>query len=289
MPDLKLVVGCGYLGHRVARRWLEAGHTVYATTRFDRRAAPLRSEGLRPLVLDVTRPASLAVLPAAHTVLFAVGFDRQGEATRWQVQVEGLQAVLDALPRSTGRIVYISSTAVYGQVGGAWVDEDSPCRPDRPSGRIVLAAEEVLRRHPWSDRAIILRLAGLYGPGRLPKMAEVLAGKPLVVPGHAYVNLIYVDDAVSAVLAAENRATAPRTYNVADGCPVARREFYRALAARLGRPAVEFVEPAADQAAAARGGDKRVSNRRMREELGIALVCPTYREGLDRVAVQPLR
>ncbi|MCR4411874.1 MAG: SDR family oxidoreductase [Thermoguttaceae bacterium] len=289
MPDIKLVVGCGYLGHRVARRWLEAGHTVYATTRSESRTAQFRAEGLRPLVLDVTQPATLAPLPAAHTVLYAVGFDRQGEATRWQVQVEGLRAVLDALPKSTGRIVYLSSTAVYGRADGAWVDEDSPCRPDRQSGRIVLAAEEVLRRHALSDRTVILRLAGLYGPGRLPKMADVLAGKPLVVPASAYVNLIYVDDAVSAVLAAESRATAPRTYNVADGHPVARREFYRALATRLGRPAVEFAEPTAEQAAEVRGGDKRVSNRRMREELGIALICPTYREGLDRVAIQPLR
>jgi len=206
----KLIFGCGYLGSRVAAQWLAAGEQVASVTRSEERVGELQRQGLWPIVADVTRPETLGQLPAAETVLFAVGFDRQSGKSRQEVYVDGLHAVLDALPAETGRVIFISSTGVYGQLGGGWVDEESPCRPVREAGRAMLAAEQVLAAHPLGRRGVVLRLAGLYGPGRLLRAADLLAGRPLSVPAGNWLNLIHVDDAAAAVLAAESFSPLPQ-------------------------------------------------------------------------------
>jgi nucleoside-diphosphate-sugar epimerase len=122
----RLVFGCGYLGGRVAQHWLAAGGPVFAVTRSAERAAKWAQQGLRPILADVTRPETLSGLPVADTVLYAIGYDRRSAASRQEVSVEGLRHVLAALPSQTGRIVYLSSTGVYGSVAGDWVDEDTP-------------------------------------------------------------------------------------------------------------------------------------------------------------------
>lgn len=280
-----LVVGCGYLGLRVARRWLAAGRRVYAVTRWPQRAAALAAEGLRPVLADVTVASSLAGLPPAETVLYAVGRDRQGPSTAEAVYAQGLQAVLDRVAANTpppSRVLLASSTGVYGDAAGGWVNESSPCRAEGAGARAMVAAEGVLHAHRLGPRAIVLRLAGLYGPGRLPKLGELSAGHPLPVDPEAVVNLIHVDDAAAAVLAAEAHAQAPGVYNIADGHPVLRGEFYRYLAELLGCPAPTFA-PAVGAASRDRSGSKRVDNRRMLEELGVRLAYPTWREGLAAI------
>ena len=127
--SVNLVVGCGYLGLRVARRWQDAGQRVVAITRSAERAEELHHQGIEPLVADVTRTETLGNLPVAKTVLYCVGYDRHAKDSRWDIQVEGLRNVLDALSMATGRILYVSSTGVYGNAGGDWVNEESPCRP----------------------------------------------------------------------------------------------------------------------------------------------------------------
>ena len=107
----KLIVGCGYLGERVAERWREGGHSVYVMTRSEKRAAALRDLGYTPIVADVTRAETLKQLPAADTVLFAVGFDRSAGNSIHDVYVDGLSNVLTALPSAPGRLSYISTTA----------------------------------------------------------------------------------------------------------------------------------------------------------------------------------
>ena len=248
----KLVFGCGYLGRRVAERWRAAGETVYVVTRSSEHARRFRQQGFEPIVADVVRPATLVDLPSADTVLYAVGFDRAAGLSIHEVYVNGLAAVLDALPASTGRFIYISSTGVYGTAGGEWVDEQSPCQPNRDAGRACLAAEERLAAHPLGKRSAILRLAGLYGPGRIPRQRELLAGAPLPVPSDGYLNLIHVDDAVRVVLAVAGRAPTGQTYLVADGQPVGRREYYAELARLLTRPQPQFESPAARQSGRSR-------------------------------------
>ncbi len=282
---MKLIVGCGYLGGRVARRWLAAREPVAAVTRSAERAGELEQQGIRPIVADVARPNTLKDLPPADAVLYSVGYDRRGQASRQEVYVDGLRAVLDALAPETARVIFISSTGVYGHSDGRWIDEESACRPIGEGGRAKLAAEEALAAHRLGDRAIVLRLAGVYGPGRIPRLAELLAGKPVAVPQRGHLNLIHVEDAAAVVVAAASRAQPPRTYVVSDGCPTRRRTFYEHLADLLEAPRPQFVEPPPDAANALRAAsDKRASNARMLAELGVVLAYPSYREGLAAVA-----
>ena len=143
----KLIFGCGYLGERVARRWRDAGDDVVVVTRSGERAEGVSSKpATSAIVADVTQPATLANLPSAETVLFAVGFDRSAGGSIEEVYAGGMQNVLAALPSDVGRFIYISTTGVYGNAGGEWVDEDTPPDPQRDGGRASLAAEASARR-----------------------------------------------------------------------------------------------------------------------------------------------
>ena len=277
---VKLIVGCGYLGLRVARHWMAAGHAVAGLVRSSANAESLAQAGVCPIVADVTHPATLRNLPAADTLLYAVGYDPADGVSRSAVYVDGLRAVLDALPPQIRRVILISSTGVYAERGGGWVDESSPCQPSRESGQALVAAEQALAAHRLGDRGIVLRLAGIYGPGRLPRRAELVSGQPLPVAAGEHVNLIHVEDAAAAVLAAEAYAHPPRTYLISDGHPVDRREYLAELARQFGLPPPSFRDPLPGEAIGRRGGDKRVSNARMRAELNVKLAYPTYREGL---------
>lgn len=280
-----LVFGCGYLGRRVVQHWLSDGQRVAAITRLAQRAEAWRSEGIEPIVADVTDPASLAALPSAETVLYAVGFDRSAGMTMSRVYVEGLRAVLDALPAEPERFIYISSTGVYGQTDGSWVNEQSPCLPDRENGRVCLAAEQALAQHPLGRRAVVLRMAGLYGPGRLPNQKSLLAGEPIAAPQHGYLNLIHVDDAARLVLAAERKATPPAMYVAADGQPPQRHEYYAELARLWGAPAPRFAPPPPDDPAAQRAAsNRRIDGSRILRDLDVTLAYPTFREGLAAIA-----
>lgn len=301
---LKLVFGCGYLGRRIARLWREAGHEVAVVTRSAGRAAELASEGYRAIVADVTDAASLSGLPAAETVLYAVGFDRAAGKSIAEVYAGGLRNALAAVgdvgravspsgvaqgransPSYGPRVLYISSTGVYGQTDGDWVDETTPCEPTREGGRASLAAENLLRAHPLGGRSVVLRLAGIYGPDRIPRAADLLAGKPIDAPADGYLNLIHVEDAARIVVAAaELDANEPKLYCVSDGHPPLRREYYEELAQLLHAPPPTFIPPDEHSHARQRAGsDKRVSNRRMQEDLRVELRYPSYREGLAAI------
>lgn len=281
---VRLIIGCGYLGHRVAQQWLLGGSKVFAVTRSSEGAAELEREGIEPILADVTEPHTLRKLPEADTVLYSVGYDRRGGGSRQEVYADGLRTVLEALPSTPQRILYTSSTGVYGPSEGRVVDETTPCRPAREGGLAIFAAEDVLRNHRLGDRGVILRLAGIYGPGRIPRLADLLAGRPMAVPHEAHLNLIHVDDAAAAIVAAEVRAVPPAVYNIADGHPCLRRDFYRHLAALLNRPEPQFIEPDSGEALSQRAGEnKQVSNARMLAELGVRLRYPSYREGLAAI------
>ncbi len=278
----KLVFGCGYLGLRVAQRWLRARHQVYAVTRSRERANELQKLGLLPLVADVTEPASLHDLPGANTVLYAVGYDRTAGRSIAEVYVDGLRNVLMALPANTGRFIYVSSTGVYGQSQGEWVDENSPCQPVREGGKACLEAEQLLAQRPWSQRAVILRLGGIYGPGRVPRRRDLEEGRAIAASENGYLNLIHVEDAANVVLAAEAAAETLGRFNVTDGHPVLRGDYFRELTRLAGAPPPTFAPPT-DARAERASTDKRVSNRKMMEQLRVTLDYPTYREGLAAI------
>lgn len=283
----KLVIGCGYLGCRVARKWLQQGEQVTVVTRSNERAERLRTEGFCPLVADVTNPESLRTLPDAGTVLYAIGYDRQAAQPRRTVVVDGLHHVLETLSSSVDRLLFISSTGVMGGHRGDWVDEATPCDPQREAGRCGLEAEALLQAHRLGSRALILRLAGLYGPGRLPKLADVRAGGPVAAPEGAWLNLIHVDDAVRVILQAERRATPPDLYLVSDGQPTGHRQFYSEMAQRLGGKQLDFTEPLpGSRGAFAASGNKRVSNQKMLQRLNVQLEYPDFRVGLASICAE---
>ncbi|MEX2112653.1 MAG: SDR family oxidoreductase [Pirellulales bacterium] len=280
----KLIFGCGYLGKRVAKRWRDAGQTVYVVTRSDAKAREFEQAGLFPIVADVLRPESLAKLPVADSVLYSIGYDRAARGSRHVLYVDGLKAALDALPKATGTLLYVSSTGVYGQSHDEWVDELSPCEPLREAGQACLAAEQVLATHPLGRRAVVLRMAGLYGPERIPNGAAIRRGEPIGVAEHGYLNLIHVDDAADVVLAAERHAQPPRTYVVSDGHPVERRAYYEELARLLEAPRPRFLAPTAESSASARAeSSKRIKNARLIEELRVRPGYPSFREGLAAI------
>lgn len=268
-----LIIGCGYLGSRLAAPWLREGRQVFGTTRDP---THLALPGVEPIVCDVLKPGSLHRLPRVDTVVYAIGFDRSSGATMRAVYVDGLRNVLAHLPPPE-RFIYISSSSVYGQTDGGWVDEDSPTQPLEPSGQIVLEAENILAA---SGLATILRFAGIYGPGRLLRQRAIERGEPIVGDADKWLNLIHVDDGVQAILSAEKHARAGRVYNVCDDHPVRRRYFYATLARLLGASEPRFVTPSGDLMPPHEKAHRRINNRRMKEELTVELSYPDYDRGL---------
>ena len=280
----RLVIGCGYLGLRVASHWKALGDEVAVLTRSQERAEALSTQGFKPVVGDVMSPASLAQLPDSDTILYAVGFDRSGGHSKRNVYVEGLRNVLTQIRGRCGRLIYVSSTSVYGQSSGESVDETSATDPVEENGRICVDAESALRQSfgpPINNRAIVLRLAGIYGPGRLlARIDQLKQGEPLTGNPAAWLNLIHVDDAVLAVIAADERGTLGETYLVCDDRPLRRIEYYSALAERVGAAPPRFAELAPDSSER-RQLNKRCMNHRLRGELGVELRYPTIIAGLD--------
>lgn len=283
----KLIFGCGYLGERVLDMWRSRGEQVYAVTRSAERAAIWSRAGIQPLVIDITQPISIPAPEDLETVLFAVGFDPHAGRSIREVYVDGLARVLAWLPPSLQRFVYISSTGVYGSFQGDWIDEDSPCEPQREGGKACLAAEQLLNGSSFADRSSTLRLAGIYGPGRIPRAKDLLAGQVLDAEPTGYLNLIHVADAARIVLLAdEQRANISRTLLVSDGHPVLRGDYYAELARLLNAPPPQFNPAALPTPIAKRGSaDKRVNNARLLRELKPEFQYPDYRAGLADAVV----
>ncbi len=240
-----LIIGCGYLGQRLGVRLVRDGRRVHGTVRSAGRAEELVRSGIEPVIVDVLRPDTMRGLPAADRVFYAVGFDRSAGAAMRSVYVDGLQAALDHLPRSVRRFVYAGSTGVYGQAGGEWVDEASPTVPEHESGRVVLEAEGCVRA--WADSrdasAVILRFAGLYGPGRVVRRSMLERGEPIPGDPGKFLNMVHIDDAAAAAAAALDADAPGPIYLVADNRPVTRREYYAVAAGVLGRRSPDSRRP----------------------------------------------
>jgi nucleoside-diphosphate-sugar epimerase len=280
-----LIVGCGYLGRRVGMRLASANETerLLGTARSESRARELRDCKIEPVIADVLDPRSLARLPEVDRVFFCVGFDRSAGVPMGTVYVDGLKNTLEALAGQTRRVVYASATSVYGRNDGGWVDEDSPTEPGTESGRTCLDAETLGARLcaevglEW----VVVRYSGLYGPGRILRRAALERGEPIVGDPDKYLNLIHVDDAAAAAIAALARGQPGRIYLASDDRPLPRREYYQRAAALLQAPTPRFVaaEPGSPELRREEA-NKRVSNRRIKAELGLRIAYPDITSGL---------
>jgi len=240
------IAGCGYVGLRLARLLAAAGHPVLAGSRHPETLRGRLPEGARAFRLDLDSGAGLGVLAAAHGLVAACPPPRAGTADPRSAR---LTAALAGLPAGRGprRAVYLSTTGVYGDRGGAWVDETAAPAPRTDRARRRLDAEGRWRRLGREGRCTvsILRVAGIYGPGRLPAEA-VRAGTAARVawPEVRYTNAIHVDDLVALIGRALARGWPNRIYNACDGGEHAQGALAAATAAALGLELPPPLSPA---------------------------------------------
>jgi len=277
-----LIVGCGYIGSRVAA-FLKASQDsgpIFTMTRSRQKADSLADKGYEPVVADWTDRRTLPALPQCDQVLVAVSYDSKSGVSREDSQVGGLSNLLDFLPASAD-ICYLSTTGVFHQCDGSWVDENSPARPVGEGGKAHLRAEELLHRRRPTSPWTILRLAGIYGPGRIPRVADVLAGRPIEGPNSGYLNLIHRDDAAAAILANWTHPQGrQRLYLVADDQPIIRSQFYKQIAILSGAASPSFAPTDKPSLSARSASNKRIWNRRLKRDLLPKLQFPTYVQGL---------
>lgn len=291
-PQHVLIAGCGYLGRRAAEAWLRRGSRVSAITRSPDKAAKLRCSGIQSVVTDLAGASPISALTSVNCVLWAVGFDRSTGTQRDDLWIHGLTRLIGALPRDSTlrRFLYVSSTSVYGDADGETVDESTPPAPTTEGGRACLKAEQHLRdllyQHHPHCRAVILRMAGIYGPDRLLRRIEDLrTGTPLTAPADEWLNLIHVDDAAAMVIHASQAASIPEIINVVNSGTLTRREYYSRLAKLADAPPPSFSAPstatASDASAPARrrSGNKRIVSR-FRSDLPVSFRFDNVDAGL---------
>lgn len=278
-----LIVGCGYTGLRLGSRLVGAGHRVVGTTRSPGRAARLEAAGVEALVLDLGSPGAAGALARkSPEVVFHLA-PPVGEEPG--AEIERLVRVLGRAPLET--FIYASSTSVYGDRGGQAVDASSLPRPDSAGGRARLATERRVLEAGWTfdARPRIARIGGIYGPGRTLREA-IREGRYHVIEGvEAWSNRIHIDDLVEGLVAIWRRGENGRIYDLVDDEPHPSGDFARLVADLCGLdlPSLTLGEARAAYGAerlARKLASKRVSNRRLREELGVDLRYPSYREGL---------
>lgn len=242
-----LIVGCGFLGRCLARKLLDQGTTVWGTTRHQQHARELAAMNVRPLLLDITQPVTLAALAPvlrepSFNLFFMVppGRNTPGLSPR-QILLQGQTSLLRALnphahqpPANLHRAILVSSTAVYGPNDNQQVDADTPPSPADERAQLLLEAENL-----WLARGQqfkVLRLAGLYGSGRIIGLQSLHDGAPLVGNPQAMLNLIHVEDAAELLIAMTQATNVGRVELGSDGSPAPRLSYYQHLAQRMNLP-----------------------------------------------------
>jgi nucleoside-diphosphate-sugar epimerase len=282
------VLGCGYVGIELGRQLDAAGHDVVGVRRSDAGLSAIRNAGLDAVRADVTDGDALAAVPDVDAVVFAASSGGRGADAARAVYVEGLQTAVEQFGErddSPEQFVYTSSTGVYGDHDGDWVDEETPLEPTTEKTQVLAEAERVcLEAAPaYGMDPTVVRFAGLYGPHRY-RLERYVEGP--VTEG--YLNMIHRDDAAGVVQFAltDDAAADAEVLLAVDDEPVAKWAFADYLAAECGveapekRTVTERLEAGDLSTPAERRlqTSKRCSNDRLRD-LGYEYAYPTYREG----------
>jgi nucleoside-diphosphate-sugar epimerase len=279
MPSTKrvLIAGCGDLGLRVAQLLAIENSTNCSWGL--RRQPNLESTHDIPsftwIAADLTQPDTLRDLPKDIThVLYTAAPNARTEADYRAVYREGLERlVLAVAAPSLQRVLFVSSTAVYGAHGAQWIDEDTPTAPKSFNGQVLLETEQWLYKQNAQFETLSLRLSGIYGPGRSYLLERLRTGQATAPMTESHwVNRIHIEDAAAAVVHLMNLPNPKPIYLVTDSTPLPMRVLYDALAKLVGGP----TPPAGDAPASI--GSKRLSNARLRDS-GFTLKWPDSREG----------
>ena len=284
MPRL-LIVGCGDVGMRLLPL-VRDRFRVFAVTSEASRKAELRAAGAIPVVANLDQPASLAALSRlASTIVHLAPPQSDGSRDR---RTRNLTAILP----DHANMVYVSTTGVYGNCGGAHFDETRPVNPQNPRARRRVDGEQVLRA--WARRArgrlSILRVPGIYAADRLP-IERLQKGTPALVPeDDVYTNHIHADDLARIVAAALFRGRPNRVYHAVDDSDMRMGEYFDAVADAFGlaRPArlprAELQEIVSPMLLSFMSESRRLKNERIKSELGIRLCYSRVSDALEQIA-----
>lgn len=279
------IAGCGDIGRRLALRYREEGVAVTGLVRSPEKGRELEALGITAVLAGLDDPATLTGLPTAGSILFYLAPPPGGGHEDPRVR-----NFCDAIRpgEEPSRIVYMSTSGVYGDAGGELVTEESPAIPETPRGKRRLHAETLFRE--WGAErgvpVIILRVTGIYGPGRLP-VSQLTSGQPVLDERIANLtNRIHADDLVQVCRAAAERGEDGDIFNVSDGHPSTMTDYFNAAADVLGLPrprqvsweeARQLMSPLMLSYVSE---SRRMDNRKMLEKLGITLRYPTLAEGI---------
>ena len=270
-----LIAGCGYVGSATADLFHTAGWEVEGWTHSEDSASQLSAKPYPVRAVDITD--GNAVQGAARTfnaVIHCASTGGGGPESYRRIYFYGAKNLIQIL--EPDRFLFTSSTSVYAQTNGEWVDEDSAAEPQHETGKLLRETERFVRQ----GGGIVARLAGIYGPGRSALLRKFLTGEArLENGGERYQNQAHRDDIASALLHLAKLPNDPGLVNVTDDEPLTQRECYEWLAAKLHRP----LPPETRQTRARKRGssNKRISNQKMRA-LGWAPQFPSFRAGMEK-------
>ncbi len=281
-----LIVGCGAIGRRVGRRLRTGDHDVTGIVRSQASVAQLAKSGISTICVDLDTLEADIEWGCRHADIyyFAPPSPTGGQDLR-------MRAFLGALHSGpqVRRIVYISTSAVYGDCRGAWITEAQPLNPGTPRGQRRQDAEQQL--HAWcvqhAAQWIVLRVPGIYGPGKLP-LARLRKGTPVLREKDApFTNRIHADDLAAVCIAAMHSPNANTVYNVSDGQPGNMTDYFFRVADAAGLPRPPEVSREAAQTVLSAGmlsflqDSRRMDNSKLLRELGIKLQYPDLDTGLS--------
>jgi nucleoside-diphosphate-sugar epimerase len=290
-PEDVLIVGCGDIGVRVARLVQQDARSVCGLARKEAGAERLRAFGVNPVMGNLDDPASLTALPVAGKLVFYFAPPPGGGP--FDTRMRNFCQAVDP-ERLPARVVYMSTSGVYGDCGGEWVTEETPVNPQTSRAQRRLDAENTLLE--WGQNhavpVAILRVTGIYGPGRLP-LARIQQGHPVLREEESPpTNRIHADDLAMICLLAAEKAAHGDIFNVSDGHPGTMTGYFNAISDLLGLPRL----PQVNMEEAKRVMNpmmlsyltetRRMDNRKLIEQLGVTLKYPDLDSGLKNIEQQ---
>jgi len=268
-----LIAGCGYVGCEFAQLLLAKNHTVYGL----RRNTALLPKGVIPLASDLTRLTAADLPSAIDYIFYLAAADESSEPAYYRAYQQGLANLLASLSQAghrPKRIFFSSSTAVYAQHSGEWVDETSATKPDDYKGKILLAAETQLAESGYSH--VIVRFGGIYGPGRDRLIRQVASGNASLTQDDMYTNRIHLKDCAGVLLHLLELDRPETLYLAVDHEPVLKNEVIKWLANQLKVRVVQKASLNSEEQT--QRANKRCSNQRLLAS-GYQFHQPSFRQG----------